>query len=117
MQVGLADILTAAKNIVSSLSSIHDVYSTMMGNQKSAEVNAATLVFSGQGRLVRVSVTDTGTTDGTLYDCKSASTLQNPIALVAAAGSVIEYGIPISNGLVFVPGTSQKGVVVYSKQQ
>jgi hypothetical protein len=116
MVASLSDILTTAKNIVSALSNLRDIYATMSGNQTSAEISAPALVFSGQGRIVRVSITTAGTTDGVLYDSSTTSLTSSPIAYVPKAANIVEIGIPVSSGAVFSPGSGQKAVVVYSTQ-
>ena len=110
-----SDMLTTAKNVVSALSNLRNIYAGLMGDQASPEMSTATLVFSGQGRVVRISLTDGGSTDGYLYDSNLVTSLTNRIAKVNKLSEILELGIPVQRGLVYVPGTSQKAVVVFSQ--
>lgn len=111
------DILTAAKNIVTAINGLGTTYSRVEGNQTSQKIaSSATQVFTGQGRVVRASVTKAGTTDAALYDSSNTASITKPIGFVPKAGNIIEIGIPVINGLVVVPGTGQELVIIYSKE-
>lgn len=112
----LDDILTAAKNIVTAINGIGTTYSRIEGNETSAEISATTQVFTGQGRIVRASVTTAGSADAVIYDSSSTSVITaKSVGYVKKDANIVELGIPVKNGLVVTPGTGQKLVVVYSK--
>lgn len=112
----LDDILTAAKNIVTAINGLGITYNKIEGNETSAEVSTAKQLFTGQGRLVRVSVTTAGSSDAAIYDTAIVSSITGKsVGYVHKDANVVEFGVPIRNGLVVVPGNSQKLVVVYSK--
>jgi len=59
----LSDILTAAKNVVTSVNQLGLTYLRVQGAVRSTTMTTATLVTSGQGRLASVSVVVAGSQD------------------------------------------------------
>lgn len=112
----LDDLLTTAKNIVIALNGISTAYNNSLGTQHSAEFAAATttLVATGQGRLVKVSVTVAGSAVGSIYDSGNASSLTNRIAIIPNTAGVYDYTIPYNSGIVVVTGAGQSAVITYS---
>jgi deoxyhypusine synthase len=80
----LADILSAAKNIVTALNSSVQTASNLAGNTNRSGLASATLVSSKPGRLVNIVVTTAGSTEG---DVNDAASLSN----VTASPSSINY--------------------------
>jgi hypothetical protein len=117
MSTSLSDLLTAAKNIVTSLSGLGQTYLNVVGQKRSAILSSttATLVNTGQGRLSNVSViAGSGSNVGAIYDSNSASSLTNQIATIPTVPGVYALNIPYNNGLVLVLGTGMTALVSYS---
>lgn len=113
----LDDILTTAKNLVSAINGLGQTYLGVNGSKTSAAIPASTptLVMSGQGRLVNVSVTNpSGTASGVIYDCTSTTTLTRPIGAILPTQGVYVWNIPVSYGIVVDGGTGMTVVVTYS---
>ena len=110
------DFMTAAKNIVTALNQLGQTYMASIGTQTSVSLTntAGTLISTGQGRLISVSVTATsGAVRGTIYDSSSAARLVNPIASINHTLGVQIFDSPYNNGLVIVLPVGITGVVVY----
>ncbi len=110
----LTDILTTAQNIVRAISAIGTTYLQVQGTLVSNGISAATLVSTGQGRLVRVSVITAGTTVGIAYDANVATANTKPIFTIRNVVGVTDVNIPTNNGIVIAPGTGQVVTVSYS---
>lgn len=110
----LTDIMTTVQNLVRAISNISLTYQTVQGVQVLNAVSTATLVSTGQGRLVRVSVITAGTTVGTAYDATRALATTDPILTIPNEVGVIEVNSPTNNGIVISPGTGQVVTVIYS---
>jgi hypothetical protein len=112
----LSDILTAAKNVVTSVNQLGRTYLIVNGFSRSQTMTATTLVSSGQGRIASVSVVIAGSSDCVIYDSNSTSSLTSPLAAVTNAVGVKVINMPYNNGLVVVPGTGMTVVVSYSEE-
>ena len=110
----LSDILTAAKNVVTSVNQLGLTYLKVQGTARSTTMTTATLVVSGQGRLASVSVIVAGSTACVIYDSNSAASTTSAIVAVTNAIGVTVVNMPYNNGLVVVPGTGMTVVVTYS---
>lgn len=110
----LSDILTVAKNIVTSVSQLGQTYLQVQGNKMTTDITTATLVQTGQGRVARVSVTVAGSGDGAIYDASSASATTGKLALIPKDHAIIDVNLPVNNGIVVVPGTGQTIAISYS---
>jgi hypothetical protein len=111
----LSDILTAAKNLVTSVNQLGLTYLRVNGTTRSATLTAATLVSSGQGRIASISVVVAGSSACVVYDSNAVASLTNGLAAVTNAIGVTVINMPYNNGLVVVPGTGMTVVISYSE--
>lgn len=111
----LSDILTTAKNLVTSVNQLGQTYLKINGVARSATLTTTTLVTSGQGRLASISVVVAGSSACVVYDSSRAASLTSSLAAVTNAIGVTVINMPYSNGLVVVPGTGMTVVVSYSE--
>ncbi len=112
--VSLSDLLTSLKNVVTALNGASQTFLNVNGLQNSTNVSSTTLVKSGTGRLAMVSIVVSGSGNGTIYDSSSAASLSNPIFVIPNTPGVIFANLPISNGIVVVPGSGQTVTVSFS---
>jgi hypothetical protein len=111
----LSDILTAAKNIVTSVNQLGQTYLKVNGSARSQTITATTLVATGQGRLASISVVVAGSTPCVIYDSSDAGSLTSALASATNAIGVAVVNMPYNNGLVVVPGSGMTVVVSYSE--
>lgn len=114
----LDNIISTAKNIVNALSHIQNVIIRNQGNATSATVTASTLVCSGFGRVVTVTVTVAGGAAGTINNAASTASAAAGNALMAVPNTVGVYnaGHSFNLGLVIVPGAGQSINVTYYQE-
>lgn len=110
----LDDILTTQKNGVFGINSIATSNYFLAGKASAPALNATTLIRSGLGWVARVSVTVAGSTTGMIYDSNATGTLTVPIAVIANTIGIVTVNLPVTNGIVFVPGTGMTATVSYS---
>ena len=86
------------------------------GQYTSDSVTVSTVVATGSGYLVNVSIVDAGSTEGTVNDASStgAAATSNAIMKAQKFHGVYPVGARFTNGLVIVPGTGQTVCVTYS---
>jgi len=111
----LSDILTAAKNLVTSVNQLGQTYLKINGVARSATLTTTTLVSSGQGRIASVSISVAGSSACVIYDSNNPSSLTSKLAAVTNAIGVTVINMPYNNGLVIDPGTGMTVVVSYSE--
>ena len=109
----LDDQLTTAQNLVRALNSAATTYLNVNGATAKAAISTPTLVWNGAGRLAVVSVTSAGAV-GMAYDSASTSDLTAPICVIPASAGVFGANVPVSRGIVVVPGAGQVVTVTYS---
>jgi hypothetical protein len=112
----LSDILTAAKNVVTSVNQLGRTYLLVNGFSRSPTMTSTQLVASGQGRIASVSVIVAGSSNCLIYDSNNASVLTSALAAVTNTIGITVINMPYSNGLVVVPGTGMTVVVTYSEE-
>ena len=120
----LSDILTAAKNIVTAINGLGQTYLQVSGTKVFAQISTPTLVMVGQGRLVRVVVTASGSSAGSIYDAAVSTATSQKVYTIDNTGGggtgsfpglrVVDLGIPVNNGIVVAPGTGQVVTIIYS---
>lgn len=112
----LSDILTPIKNIVTALATEAQNYLNVQGAVNAAGITAPTIVSSKAGRIASVSVIVAGSGAGSIYDAVSLSDTTKPIYIIPTAVADEPYvvNMPISFGIVVVPGGSQTVTVSYS---
>lgn len=117
----LDDILTAQKNGVIAINNLNQTWTNYLiqtsGQYTSAEITSTTLLYSGAGTLVRVSVIQAGSTTGFIYDYNSAAVAITGLRILAIPNTlgIVNAGIAFTSGLVIVPGTGQSLVISYSQ--
>jgi len=114
MTTSLSDILTATKNIVTALNGAATTYLNVQGAKNTSQISATTLVSANAGRVASISVTTAGSTTGKIYDTNLATSTVNLIYIIPQAVGVYIVNLPVSIGIVVVPGTSQVLTISYS---
>lgn len=114
-----SDLLTAQKNLVSSVNNLSQTYIQINGAQVSANIEngaSPTLVKSSSGRVVNVFVSTEGSTLGIIYDSNTASVPSNATILYKIPNTIGLYQVnmPAGLGIVVSPGTDQVVTVSYS---
>ena len=112
----LDDIATIQKNGVIGVNTLNLTLNRIYGTTTSLTVTVPTLVITGLGRLVNVSVLAAGTTTGTINNANSIGSIaaSNAIRIVPNTAGVHDANQLFTNGLVIVPGTGQSLNVTYS---
>ena len=109
----LTDILTATKNLVSSVNDLGQTYLAVQGKQSSTNIQSATLVSSSSGRLASISVLVAGSA-GTIYDSNTTTNLNNKLCVIPATVGVQFVNLPVGLGILVVPGSGQIVTISYS---
>lgn len=112
----LDDIATIQKNGVIAVNTLNQTLQRIYGSNTSTTVSANTLVLTGPGRLINVSVTSAGTTNGAIHNCSTvaAAATSNKLASITNTIGVFPMNLLFTNGLVIVVGTGQELNVTYS---
>jgi hypothetical protein len=112
----LDDIATIQKNGVLSVNTINQTLRHIYGTNTSPTTAANTLVVTGPGRAVNVSVTVAGTTTGSIHNCTTiaAANSANMLAVINNTAGVIPLNLVFNAGLVIIVGTGQQVNVTYS---
>ena len=112
----LDDILTTQKNGVVGVNGLNQTFQRAQGTNTSTTVTSSTLVVTGKGYLVNVSVLVPGSTDGLVHNATTtaAASAINALCVVPNINGVFPIGQVFTNGLVLVPGTGQSLNVTYS---
>ena len=79
-------------------------------------LSASAVVSAQSGRVYSINVTTAGATTGAIYDSSTVSGAgaTNLIFVVPNTVGVTNLNFPFTNGLVYVPGTSQVASISYS---
>ncbi len=110
----LTDLLTTAKNLVTAVNELARSYLNVEGLANQSVLTGPTLIKSGRGRVVMVSVTTVGAAVGYIYDTTLATSTDRPIYVIQNTLGVTRVNLPISYGLVVAPGSGQTLTVSYS---
>lgn len=119
----LDDIVTVQKNgviavnaLVQSLDAFKTIYESFVGNNSVIGLSSDTLVLTGAGRIVSVSVI-TAAAGGKIYDTNTVSLAAdaNAIFSIPNASGVTAVNFPFFNGLVIKPGAGSVVSVSYSQ--
>ena len=110
------DIATIQKNGVIAVNTLNQTLLRIFGTNTSTTVSVSTLVITGPGRLVNVSVTVAGTTEGAVHNSSTVAGAAATNMLVTVANTIGVYPINtlFTNGLVIVVGAGQELNVTYS---
>lgn len=112
----LDDIATIQKNGVIAVNTLNQTLQRIYGSNTSNTFSANTLVLTGPGRLINVSVTVAGTTVGAIHNSLNiaGATSTNKLASIGNTIGVFPMNLLFTNGLVIVVGTGQELNVTYS---
>ena len=110
----LADILTAAKNLVIAVNNLAQVYLNVNGKSTAENIKAPTVIKASAGRVASVSVTTQGSTTGIIYDASALNIISAPLYIIPAAIGLYVVNLPTNSGVVCVPGTGQALTVNWS---
>jgi len=114
MPATLDDLLTAQKNGVTAINGVSNATLFMAGKISAPALSAATLVRTGAGWVAKVSVTTAGSASGMVYDSVSTGSPTLPIAVIPNTVGIVTVNLPVTNGIVFVPGSGMTATVSYS---
>lgn len=112
----LDDILTVQKNGVVAINTLGQATLRGFGTVTSSTVTAATLIATGKGYLVSVTVVVAGSASGLVSNYTETGSIPAATALMATPTTLGVYraGQVFTNGLVVTPGTGQSINVTYS---
>lgn len=110
----LDDILTTIKNTNNQLSAWVSVQRRTQGNLTSSVITAPTLIITGAGRLVSMTVI-AGGSSGAIYNSAtvSAAAATNELVVIPTTVGIVQLGMEFNAGLVVSPGSGQTLVVTY----
>jgi hypothetical protein len=111
-----SDVLTAIKNIVTALATAAQNYLNVQGLINAANISTPTLVSTKAGRICSVSVLTAGSATGLVYDGALLTAITKPIYVIPTSVGTEPYvvNMPLSFGLLVVPGSGQVVTVSYS---
>ena len=110
----LTDILTAVKNVVTALNSGVQNFLNVNAATVKANITSATLVKASTGRLATLSIVAGGTVSGFIYDSNSVANTTTPIYAIPTTIGLVFINLPVTNGIVVVPGAGQNVTVGFS---
>lgn len=110
------DLLTTQKNGVIAINNINQTTEYLSGKTTSATVATQTVIATGSGRLVNISVIVAGTTVGKANNAQIVANITTGNAIVTIPNTIGVYqcGCNFTNGLIITPGTGQSVNVTYS---
>jgi hypothetical protein len=109
-----SDILTTLKNIVTALATAAQNFLNVQGIINAANISAPTIVKSSAGRIATVSILTAGSSPGTIYDATSKTDLSKPLVMLPNTVGVFTAPMPVSFGILVVPGSGQVLSLGYS---
>lgn len=112
----LDDVVTVQKNGVIGVNNINKLIVYTLGQVTSHTVTTTTLIVTGAGHVVNISVVVPGTTNGFIYDANTtgSATATNCLAAVPTTIGVFQCSQKFDDGIVIVPGSGQSINVTYS---
>lgn len=110
----LSTAITVLQNIVTAINNASQTYLNVNGVTAQQAIAGTVLLKSGAGRVATVSITTAGSAAGTIYDTNSAANLINPIYAIPNTVGVFVINLPVSLGIVVVPGSGQVVTVGYT---
>lgn len=113
-----SDVLSAIKNIVLALATAAQNYLNVQGAKNAAAISTPTVIKTSAGRIASVSIIVAGSGTGLIYDGATLSAATKPLWIIPEAaksnGEPYVVNLPVSFGLLVVPGTGQTVTVSYS---
>ena len=112
----LDDIATIQKNGVIAVNTLNQTLQKIYGSNTSSTVSANTLVLSGPGRLINISVTVAGSSPGGIHNTNAIGSISSTNKLVTINNTVGVFpaNLIFTSGLVIIVGTGQELNVTYS---
>ena len=110
----LAQILTAAINLVQAQNALGQTFLSVQGAKNMANITSPTVVLGAPGRLAQISVTSAGNATGMVYDSHSLTNTTRPIYDIANTTGIQVVNLPVSYGILAVPGGNMTITVSYS---
>jgi hypothetical protein len=110
----ISDILTAIKNIALLLGTLATDFLNVNGQINAAGIVAPFVVSTKAGRLASVSIIVGGAATGLIYDGANLSATSKPLYVIPTTVGVFVVNIPVSFGVLVVPGSGQTVTVSYS---
>lgn len=112
----LADLLTATKNIVVALNNQTQNELNLAGAVTVCGIAAPMVLKLTAGRVANVSVTTAGSAVGHIYDSPILGATTKPLYIIPDAVALAPYKVemPVSFGILVVPGSGQVLAVSYS---
>ena len=112
-------ITTAAQNIAIAINTITTTLKNIYGSISTTPIPGSTTrqIYTGQGRLVNVSVTTTAAVNVTFYDvAQSANAASTNILAVQSCNNLgtVSLNKPFANGLTVAVGAGATVTVTYS---
>ena len=113
----LTDILTATKNIVTAINGAAQTYLNVNGIATMSNITGTSgvLVKGSAGRIASISViAATSGNAGAVYDAAVATSTTGRIGTIPTVPGVYVWNLPVTNGIVVVPGSGMTIAVSYS---
>lgn len=110
----LQQILNAALNFVQATNALGQTYLSVQGATITANITAPTVVLNGPGRIAAISVTRAGNSTGMVYDSNSLINTLRPVYPIANTTGIQVVNLPLSYGILAVPGGNMTITVSYS---
>jgi hypothetical protein len=109
----ISDVLTTLKNLVNALNNATQTFLNINGAATQENIVLPTLI-SGAKRLCKVSIVTEGDAVGFIYDSGNLNDVFTPIWAIPTALGMVNVNMPVTNGIVIVPGDGQNVTVTYS---
>ena len=100
-------ILNTLQSIVTAINGQTQTNTNLAGSSNFFNITTTTLIKSGQGRIVRISVIVAGSAVGHVYDTTSTTDTSRPLYVIPMTVGVVLVDIPIGYGIVIAPGSGQ----------
>lgn len=119
----LDDVVTVQKNgvvavnaLVQSLTNFREIYSNVMGGNSAVGISSDSLIMTGPGRVVTVSVI-VGASGGTIHDVDNVAdaTNANAIYTIPSSAGVTVINFPFFEGIVVKPAATSVVSISYSE--
>jgi hypothetical protein len=120
----LDDVVTVQKNgvvavnaLVQSLTNFREIYSNVMGGNSAIGISSDSLIMTGAGRLVTVSVI-TAAAGGTIHDIDTVAdaTTANAIYTIPNSTGATLVNFPFFDGIVIKPAAGSIVSISYSEE-
>jgi hypothetical protein len=114
----LADLLTAAKNLVTALNNAANAYLSVNGKSSIEAITTPTVVKTTAGRIASVSIITAGSSTGMIYDANALGVTTSPLWIIPESstsnGEPYVVNLPTDTGILVSPGSGQSVTVSWS---